>query len=146
MNLRFFLAGIMQGSHLGQALHSQSYRDRLKELLARHFPESDVYDPLADHSDSVDYDDQRGRQVFERHNRMCAEVDVVIAFVPQASMGTAIEMWEAWNNGTFVAAISPLAHNWVIRFCADVVYPDLDAFDADVRSGRFAAILRKGRS
>ena len=37
--------------------------------------------------------------MFERHNDMCREVDVVIAFVPEASMGTAIEMWEAYQHG-----------------------------------------------
>ena len=36
--MQFFLAGIMQGSHLGEVLHHQGYRERLKQLLAAHFP------------------------------------------------------------------------------------------------------------
>ncbi len=36
--MQFFLAGIMQGSHLGEVLHHQGYRGRLKQLLATHFP------------------------------------------------------------------------------------------------------------
>ena len=51
--MRLFLAGIMQGSHLGQVLHRQGYRPRLKQLLADHLPDAEVYDPLADHQDSV---------------------------------------------------------------------------------------------
>lgn len=47
--MRFFLAGIMQGSHLGAVLHNQDYRARLKGLLLEHFADSTVYDPLADH-------------------------------------------------------------------------------------------------
>ncbi len=138
MALRFFLAGIMQGSHLGQALHNQHYRDELKDLLREHFRDARVYDPLADHSDSVAYDDEKGRQVFENHNRMCSEVDVVVAFIPQASMGTAIEMWEAWKAGGYVIAISPLVHNWVVRFCSHVVYSDLEQFERAVRTGEVA--------
>ena len=60
--MRFFLAGIMQGSHLAATLHNQDYRERIKRLLAEHFPDADVYDPLADHTDSLNYDDDRGRE------------------------------------------------------------------------------------
>ena len=137
--MRFFLAGIMQGSHLGAVLHRQDYRGRLKELLARHFPGAEIYDPLADHQDSLDYDDTLGRTVFFKHNRMCREVDVVVAFLPEASMGTAIEMWEAYQHGRLVLTISPLAHNWVVRFCSHEVFPDVEAFEAAVASGRLAA-------
>lgn len=137
--MRFFLAGIMQGSHLGEVLHHQGYRGRLKQLLLEHFPGAEVYDPLADHQDSLAYDDQRGRAVFVCHNEMCRSVDVLIAFVPEASMGTAIEMWEAHRHGRFVVAISPLAHNWVIRFCSHRVFADLEALEAALASGQLQA-------
>ena len=90
-----FLAGIMQGSHRSAKLHGQDYRQELRAALERHLPDADVYDPLADNQDSLDYDDELARSVFYRHNRMCRDVDLVVAFVPEASMGTAIEMWEA---------------------------------------------------
>jgi hypothetical protein len=136
--MQIFLAGIMQGSHLGAVMHHQGYRGRLKEMLARHLPHAKVYDPLADHEQSLDYDHDQGRAVFLHHNRMCGEVDVLIAFVPEASMGTAIEMWEAWRNGRVVVAISPLAHNWTIRFCSHILYADVEAFEAEVASGELA--------
>jgi hypothetical protein len=136
-----FLAGIMQGSHLGMALHGQDYRGRLKELLAKHFPHAEIYDPLADHANSLAYDEDRGRQVFFYHNRMCAEVDVVVAFVPEASMGTAIEMWEAYRHGRAVVTISPLAHNWAVRFLSHELYADLDEFEAALADGRLAQRL-----
>ncbi len=133
--MRFFIAGIMQGSHLGEVLHHQGYRDQLKQLLAEHFPDADVYDPLADHQDSLEYDDEQGKRVFLGHNRMCGEVDVVIAFVPEASMGTAIEMWEAYRQGRVVLTISPLVHNWVVRFCSRHVFADVDALATALRDG-----------
>src|SRR5579871_2011633 len=100
--MRFFLAGIMQGSHRGPLLHNQDYRRRIEELLLEHFPTAEVYDPLANHADSLSYDDETGSRVFFYHNRLCREVDVVLAFVPEASMGTAIEMWEANQSGRIV--------------------------------------------
>lgn len=139
--MRIFLAGIMQGSHRGAVLHDQDYRLRLKTLLARHLPSAAVYDPLADHANSLDYDADRGRQVFMRHNEMCRDVDVVIAFVPEASMGTAIEMWEAHRHGRIVVTISPLEHNWAVKFLSHVLYPDVRAFEEAVASGGLAARL-----
>lgn len=145
--MRFFLAGIMQGSHLGAVIHHQGYRERLRASLAAHFPDAEVYDPLADHRESIEYDQATGRQVFYGHNRMCREVDVIVAFVPEASMGTAIEMWEAYEHGRgAVLAISPLAHNWAIRFCSHAVYEDLEAFEAALAAGdvqrRIEEVLR----
>jgi hypothetical protein len=144
--MHIFLAGIMQGSHLGAVMHHQGYRGRLKEMLARHLPHARVYDPLADHEQSLDYDHDQGRSVFLHHNRMCGEVDMLIAFVPEASMGTAIEMWEAWRNGRVVVAISPLAHNWAIRFCSHILYADVEAFEADVASGGLARRIEELQS
>ena len=141
--MRLFLAGIMQGSHLALTLHNQEYRGQVKALLAKHLPQAEVYDPLADHTDSVNYDEARGREVFLGHNRLCREVDVLLAVVPQASMGTAIEMWEAHQAGRIVVTISPLAHNWVVKFLSHVLYEDLSEFESALASGRFAERLQE---
>lgn len=145
--MRIFLAGIMQGSHLGLSLHNQDYRGQLKALLKTHLPACQIYDPLADHGGSVSYDDARGRQVFLNHNRMCGEeVDLVLAYVPEASMGTAIEIWEAHRAGRIVVSISPLIHNWAIRFLSDLIYPDDQSFRDDLLSGRFAEKVEQVRA
>jgi hypothetical protein len=129
----------MQGSHLAAVLHNQDYRRRIKELLETCLPGASVYDPLADHQQSLDYDDTRGSEVFFHHNRLCGEVDVVVAFVPEASMGTAIEMWEAHEHGRgIVIAISPLSHNWAVRFCSHIIFLDIDAFERELSSGMLA--------
>ncbi len=126
----------MQGSRLDTGLHHQDYRGHLAQLIATHFSEAEIYDPLADHPESVAYSDDDGRRVFYGHNRLCREVDVVIAFVPEASMGTAIEMWEAHEHGRgVVLTISPLDHNWAVRFCSHAVYRDLEAFEAALCRG-----------
>jgi hypothetical protein len=141
--MRFFLAGIMQGSHLAATLHHQGYRARIKQLLVEHFPGANVYDPLADHRDSLAYDDERGRAVFFHHNQLCREVDVVLAFVPEASMGTAIEMWEAFRHARAVIAVSPMKHNWAVKFLSHELYADLDELEHAIRSGALAARLEE---
>ena len=141
--MRFFLAGIMQGSHLAATIHNQDYRGRIKKLLSEHFPGAEIYDPLADHSNSLSYDDEYGRSVFFHHNRLCREVDVVLAFVPEASMGTAIEMWEAWQHGKAVIAISRMKHNWAVKFLSHELYADVDELEAALVSGRLAARLKE---
>ncbi len=136
--MRFFLAGIMQGSKSGATLHDQQYRERIKSLLAEHFPESDVYDPLANHQNSLEYDDREGRRVFFHHCDLCREVDVLLAFVPEASMGTAIEMWEAYRHRRAVITISPLKHNWALKFLSHEIYPDIQIFEEALVSGTLA--------
>ncbi len=144
--MKIFLAGIMQGSHVGLALHNQDYRERIRALLEEHIPAADVYDPLADHRDSLDYDDQRGRSVFMHHNQLCSQIDVLLAFVPQASMGTAIEMWEAYRHGRVVITISPLEHNWAIKYLSHQLYATVEDFESALASGRvLAKITASGR-
>jgi nucleoside 2-deoxyribosyltransferase len=136
--MRFFLAGIMQGSHLAATLHHQGYRQHIKQLLATHFPGAEIYDPLADHADSLSYDDEQGRNVFFHHCALCRETDVVVAFVPEASMGTAIEMWEAYRHGRAVIAVSPMSHNWAVKFLSHAVYADLEGLEGALASGELA--------
>jgi hypothetical protein len=144
--MRFFLAGIMQGSLREAAIHDQDYRRRLAALIAGRFPQAEVYDPLAAHGQSLEYDEARGREVFFAHNRMCGEVDVLLAFVPEASMGTAIEMWEAHRGGRVVISISPLEHNWAVRFLSHARYRDVAEFEAAVVSGALADLLGEPRA
>jgi hypothetical protein len=140
---KFFVAGIMQGSHTGKVMHDQDYRQRITRLLAEHFPDAEVYDPLANHRGSMGYDKLTGREVFFHHNRMCRDIDVLVAFVPSASMGTAIEMWEAHQHGAAVVTISPLTHNWAVKFLSHALYADETAFETALRSGALAARIEE---
>lgn len=136
--MRFFLAGIMQGSHTEALVHDQDYRQRIKRLLGSEFPQSEIYDPRGEHADSINYDEATGRRVFLQHNQMCREIDVLLAFLPEASMGTAIEMWEAYTHGAAVITISPLKHNWAVKYLSHALYADVEEFEAAVDSGRVA--------
>ena len=144
--MKVFLAGIMQGSLAGKAVHDQEYRRALKDLLAEHLSGVTIYDPWADHSGSLEYHAGLAHEVFHHHNRLAGSSDVVVAFVPEASMGTAIEMWEAYRNGNTVLTISPLVHNWAVRFLSHAVYPDLDAFTQALKAGEIATLLAARRA
>ena len=139
--LRFFIAGVMQGSSGGDDVVDQCYRTTIREVLGRVFPEADIYDPWAGHEESISYSDEKGKRVFLEHNAMCGQVDVLIAFLPEASMGTAIEMWEAYRNGKKVISISPMRHNWAIKFISDHRYDSLEDFVREVQDGSFQKIL-----
>ena len=63
---------------------------------------------------------------------------MLLAFLPAASMGTAIEMWEAHQNGAAIIAISPMKHNWAVKYLSHAIYEDEAEFLAALRSGEFA--------
>jgi hypothetical protein len=144
--MRFFLAGIMQGSRVEKGLHTQDYRQRLRALIGECVAGAEVYDPLADHRKSAEQGANKGRDVFFDHNRMCGEVDALIAFVPEASMGTAIEMWEAHQHGAAVFTISPLRHNWAVKFLSHAIYASVEQFEEALRSGQIVEQIRAVRA
>jgi len=143
--MRFFIAGIMQGSHTAKAVHDQDYRREIADLLREEFPQADIYDPRAAHKNSLDYAELTGREVFMRHNEMCGQVDALVAVLPSASMGTAIEMWETYRHGGAVISISPMRHNWAVKFLSHLIYADMTAFTAGLRGGEVARTIQQVR-
>ncbi len=124
----FFLAGIIQGSKRGKTLYDQDYRKKIKTLLHRHFPDSKIIDPVCTHPNSVDYDHPTGKKVFFKCVKQATESDCVIAYLPEASMGTAVEMWECNKKGVPVWSITPMKENWVVKFLSTRIFESLDEF------------------
>lgn len=134
---RIFIAGVIQGSNQGKAIHSQDYRQQIKDVLREAYPGVDIYDPFEGHENSIDYDDHKGRETFLSGIREALSSDLVIAYLPHASLGTAIEVWEAHRKEIPVWTISPMKANWVIRFCSDKVFDNIESF-AEYLSGKEA--------
>lgn len=143
---RVFIAGIMQGSIPENVIDAQDYRQQIGAWLRTHVPAVEVIDPFELHPDSVTYGDEAARHTLITMARTAGQADAVIAYVPRASMGTALEMWEAYHNGKPVFTISPLRHNWVVRALSAQVFHDLEQFYAFVQSGQFEQALRRARS
>ena len=126
--LRFFVAGIMQGSRQDDDIGDQDYRTAVRDIILRKHPEAEVVCPMELYPDSPGYDYESGKRTFFDLANRASEADVVVAYLPEASMGTAIEMWQAYGGGALVLAISPMANNWVVKFLSDRVFPTMGDF------------------
>lgn len=141
-SLTFFLAGIIQGS-LPDSIHDQVYRGDIAAMLRAAFPGADIFNPTDAYPDSLSFDYETGKNAFFDLMNRAGQAKVVIAFLPEASMGTAIEIWNAFHAGHLVIAISPLGENWVLKFMAQHVCSDMASFEDMVNSGRLAEIIRE---
>lgn len=143
--MKIFLAGIIQGSELGNSIHDQSYRNRIRAVLKIAVPDAVIYSPQEDHPNSVMYPDGKGREVFLEIMEKAGKTDLMIAYLPEASMGTAIEMWIAFHADKKVVAITPMGSNWCVKYLSHHVCDSLEDFEAFVRSGKLKSLLQTER-
>lgn len=95
----------------------------------------------------------RGKQVYHRGIEIAATADVVIAYLPRRSMGSADEIAAAGRNGKLVICISPpdpvsgeRVKNWTVithTVYEDNIYDSVDAFIQDVRRGAILTKIRR---
>jgi hypothetical protein len=133
--VRVFIAGIMQGSRNDAEIEAQDYRSEIIQSIRQHIPEAVVLDPFELHPGSVAYGPEQAKQTLLELATLAGQVDVLVAYVPSASMGTAIEMWYAYQGGARVYTISPMVDNWVVQSVSERVFPDMAAFIEFVASG-----------
>jgi len=141
--MQVFICGIIQGSNRGLDVHEQTYRDRIRQIIQSHIPEAKIYCPVSLHPQSPTYDDEKAFQVLEESVEAAKASDLLIAYLPQASMGSAIEMWEARRAGVKIVTITKLRSNWVIRYASDIILDDLDQLEQFVRSGGLNRLRQK---
>ena len=135
--LRVFIAGVMQANRHDTLLESQDYRLRLSAALSHHVPNVQLIDPWADNPGSLGYNDEQARHTFLTMTAQASEADLLIAYLPLPSMGTAMEIWQAYQGNTYIIAITPFVHHWAIRFTANQILPDLDSLLELLENGRF---------
>jgi hypothetical protein len=133
--MQVFIAGIMQGSRLDRYIDSQEYRQVIAAAILNQRPNAEIVDPNELHPEGVDYGDDLAKRTLLEMADLAGRCDLVVAFAPRASMGTAIEMWQAFQAGVPVVTISPMAANWVVKHLSNVLLPDLDAFRAWAADG-----------
>lgn len=134
--MHIFIAGIMQANRNDKYIESQDYRVRITEALRTHVPDVHITDPFAANPSSVHYDDAQARHTFITNTKRAAEADILLAYVPLPSMGTAMEMWEASQAGAYVVTVTPYTHHWAMKFTSDEILPDLDSLIAAIENGR----------
>jgi len=139
--VKVFIAGIMQGSRMDRYIDDQDYRRIISETLRARRADVEIMDPNELHPNGVDYDDELAKATLLEMADLASQADLVVAYVPQASMGTALEMWKAFEAGVPLVTVSPMAANWVIKHLSSVVLPDLDGFRRWVTDGGFDKLL-----
>jgi hypothetical protein len=133
--LNVFIGGIMQGSRRDRYIDDQDYRRLIAEAILEVRPGTVIVDPNEIHPDGTEYDDEAARKTLLDLFELAGQADLLVAYAPQASMGTAIEMWQAYQAGAPLITISPMAANWVVRHLSTVVVPNLEAFREWLASG-----------
>lgn len=139
--MHVFIAGVMQGVRRDDQIDDQHYRVRIREALYKQLPDIRITDPWALNPNSVTYDADRARHTFLTMTKEAGRADLLIAYLPVPSMGTAMEMWEAFQAQTYIIAVTPLIHHWAVRFTANEIVPDLDGLVADIENGRIPQLL-----
>ena len=138
---RIIIIGVMQGNLKKYGIRSQAYRKKIKEKLTEVLDQAEIIDPDQLHPDRLNYNYEQSRKMFLEYVRMSAEVDLVVAYVPEASMGTAVEMWEAYNSGVPILTISPLAKHWAIKLLSYKIFPTLEDFYQFLKTKEFKEII-----
>ncbi|MBN1284653.1 MAG: hypothetical protein JXB47_04575 [Anaerolineae bacterium] len=136
--MRVFIAGVMQGSMAGKGIQGQGYRQQIAALLRAWNPDVEIIDPWLIWPDSVGYDIEKARATLLESIDMASKVDALVAYVPTASMGTALEMWSAYKAGVPVYTITDLRHNWAILTLSTKILHSFDDFAAFVHSNGLA--------
>lgn len=152
-SITFFIAGTMQGASSNMTVRNQDYRSAIKDIIRQHVPNNVIHCPyeillgqfgnkielvkqefcsLNEHSILVpDSSPDLVRlyiQEFRRLTRLASVTDVLIAYLPgcEPSMGTAMEMWTAFEGGKTVVTISTMTHNLGILATSEIIIPSLD--------------------
>jgi hypothetical protein len=141
--MRVFIGGIMQGQRRDDQIGNQDYRVRITEAFRKAAPDIELFDPWAINPGSVNFDEEKARTTFLTMTKAVGEANLLIAYLPQASMGTAMEMWEAFNAGVYVVAVTPLVHHWAIKFTSNEILPDLASLLAEIENGRLPRLIRQ---
>ncbi len=139
--MHIFIAGVMQGSRLDDQIDEQDYRLAIMRSIEKVEPGAQITDPWALNPHSVRYEEDRARDTFLTMTAKAGEADVLIAYLPIVSMGTAMEMWEAFRSNTYIIAVTPHVHHWAIRFTANEVLPDLDTLLSKIEAGHLSEVM-----
>ena len=126
--MKVFIAGVMQGNRKDHKIHPQDYRVVITKKLSELFEDVEVIDPDVTDPNRLTYTHEQARDMFMKYCRIAGEVDLLVSFIPEASMGSAVEMWVAHQNSVPIVTISPIKANWVVKLLSSIVYEDLEEF------------------
>lgn len=143
----YFLSGVMGGSGAGTtnlagvAVESQDYRASIRAAVLAADSTARVVDPAevvklrapelhVDRVPEADFweDDGTVRTMLNEVVALAGQCDVVISYLPTASMGSAVELHAARESGRLIVVVAPnerMRANWVVRAYAHFVFDDI---------------------
>ena len=120
----------------------QNYRQQIADVIQKKDPQAVIVDPLdalkhraeqMGHTiDDINASDEAVRDAFTEVIEMVKDCDVIVSNLPEASMGSAIELWEAQKANLQIFTISPMKDNWTIRSVTDHNFLDLVDFEQNL--------------
>ena len=140
--MNIFLAGIIQGSIVEEAIHAQDWREPITELINKYIPDAKIYCHYTQHPNSITYTGGKIRDTFEDGVQRCRDADLIIAYLPSASMGTSIEIYEAYNTGTKVLTITKMTANWVVKLYSHEIFLNLSELESFLQAGKLEDLMR----
>lgn len=131
----------MQGSLHVHDVHAQDYRQLIAQALRARHPEFEVIDPWELHPDALSYTPEQAKKTLLKEIGLAGTCDVLIAYVPEASMGSSLEMWAAYQAGAAIFTISQMTTNWVVQSLSAQIHPTLEDFLVFVEEGGVSETL-----
>ncbi len=138
--MKIYISGVMQGSK-DRGIQEQGYRQVIRDALKIHHPNVEIYDPLLAFPGGAEFDEHHSKQALFAMAEQAALADIVIAYLPEASMGTGLEMIRAYDNGKTIISISTLEKNWFIRAVSAKIFLSLDDFCAWIHQAHLEELI-----
>ena len=150
---QYFLSGVMQGKNASGSgvagTVSQDYRKEMRDVIIAADPGAKIVEPwdlvgaivselypVATPQHELFQDDEHVKKAFGTCIKAAAGADVVVSYLPEASMGSAVEIYAAMEAGKRILVVAPgsMAGNWVVRSYADNIFASMDELGAWLRS------------
>lgn len=127
-------------TELGIAMEDQDYRGRIRHAILAADSAATIVDPLdmgkeraaqlyphGTPEQEMWADDCDVRDMFRDVVAAAASADVVVSYLPTASMGSAVELHAAHAAGRVVLCVAPgsMRGNWVVRAYSARVFDDI---------------------
>ena len=127
--MKLFISGVMQGSIQGTGIQKQDYRHRITTIIQKYHPTVEIVDPIKLFPDSVAFGEEKAKETLVKLVDIATNADLVVAYLPEASMGSAMEMLRAYDKGKPIVTITPMQKNWFILAMSNVIVPSFEAFE-----------------
>ncbi len=142
--MKIFLGGIVHSGMSNPDTYDQSYRGIIKEQLRIHHPQVEIYCCNDDRSsDPSKFECRSPKENFEHFLQNVRTSKIFIGYLPYPSIGTAIELYNAYLHGVPTITITPLKMNWSIQAYSTHVFGTLEEFLDEIPKGLLVKYLEK---